>query len=90
MKKEINCVEFLETLSDYVDGILGDALCKEIETHMENCEDCRVVVDTLKKTIYLYHETSAKITIPLNVRERLFRSLDLEDFIEKQTNVKTM
>ncbi len=88
MKKEINCLEFLETLSDYVDGVLGDALCKEIETHMENCEDCRIVVDTLEKTIYLYHETSAKVTVPLGVRERLFRSLDLEDFIREGNEQK--
>ena len=83
MKKEVNCGEFPESLSDYVDGILGDALCKEIENHMADCEDCRIVVDTLKKTIYLYHETASKTTIPLGVRERLFRSLDLDDFIQK-------
>ena len=84
MKEEVNCGEFLESLSDYVDGILGDALCKEIETQMADCEDCRIIVDTLKKTIYLYHESAAKTTIPLSVRERLFRSLDLDDFIQKE------
>jgi hypothetical protein len=50
---------------------------------MADCGDCRIVVDTLKKTIYLYHETSVKAEIPLDVRGRLFSRLDLDDFIEK-------
>ena len=88
MIKEIDCGKFLESLSDYVDGILGDALCKEIENHMVGCDDCRIVVDTLKKTIYLYHETSVKATIPMDVRERLFHRLDLDDFIQKGNSLQ--
>lgn len=82
MKDGLNCGAFLEELSDYVDGVLGEALCAEIERHIADCDDCRVVVDTLKMTIYLYHETSnVKAVIPMDVRERLFHRLNLEDFI---------
>jgi len=88
MKKDINCGALLESLSEYVDGILGDALCKEIEGHIADCDDCQIVVDTLKKTIYLYHETSAKTVIPLSVRERLFRCLDLDDFTQKGSSIQ--
>ncbi len=87
MKKDINCGALLASLSEYVDGVLGDALCKELENHIADCDDCRIVVDTLKKTIYLYHETSEKTKIPLDVRERLFHRLDLDDFIQKGTQV---
>lgn len=83
MKDNLNCGAFLEEISDYVDGVLGEALCAEIERHIADCDDCRVVVDTLKKTIYLYHETSsARTEIPTDVRSRLFRRLSLDDFIE--------
>ncbi|MBT3336803.1 MAG: hypothetical protein HN855_13670 [Anaerolineae bacterium] len=84
MRNDINCDAFLEELSDYVDGVLGDTLCKEIERHIEDCGNCRVVVDTLKKTIYLYHETAAQTLIPAEVRERLFHRLSLEDFIQEE------
>ncbi len=84
MRKDINCGAFLEELSDYVDGVLGDALCQEIERHIADCDDCRVVVDTLEKTIYLYHETAAQTIIPTDVRERLFHRLNLDDFIQKE------
>ncbi len=83
MKKDINCGNFLKELSDYVDGVLGEALCQEIERHIADCDDCRVVVDTLEKTIYLYHETAARTSIPLDVRERLFHRLNLDDYIQK-------
>ena len=82
MKNNLNCGAFLDEISDYVDGVAGEALCAEIEQHMAGCDDCRIVVDTLKKTIYLYHETSSvKTVIPTDVRERLFHRLNLEDFI---------
>lgn len=82
MKETPNCGELLHSLSDYIDGDLEQALCEEIERHIAACEDCRVVVDTLKKTIYLYHETSLDKTIPTGVRERLFHRLDLDEFIQ--------
>ncbi len=82
MNAGLNCGAFLDELSDYVDGVLGEALCAEIERHIADCDDCRVVVDTLKMTIYLYHETSTvPAEIPMDVRERLFHRLNLEDFI---------
>ena len=83
MNEKHNCQALLESLSDYVDGALGNELCDEIERHMTGCNDCRVVVDTLKKTVYLYHETSALTKISADVRERLFRRLDLDDFIQR-------
>ena len=49
------CQELLGQVSDYVDGELEDALCAEIEAHLADCPDCRVMVDTLRRTISLYH-----------------------------------
>lgn len=84
MKEELNCDKFLDSISEYVDGVLSDALCLELERHMADCEDCRVFVDTFKKTIYLYHKTAAPTEIPVDVRERLFHSLELDDFIQSE------
>jgi anti-sigma factor RsiW len=75
-----HCRYLLGSLSDYVDGELGDTLCAELERHMADCENCRVVIDTLRKTVSLYHVTSTRPEMPTEVRERLFKRLDLEDF----------
>jgi anti-sigma factor RsiW len=77
------CRALLGSLSDYVDGTLGEDLCAEIERHVTECEDCHVVVDTLRKTISLYHESAADpAEVPGVVRERLFRILNLDDYIQ--------
>lgn len=80
-----HCRDLLESLSDYIDGDLGLELCAEIERHMAGCENCRVVVDTLKKTIYLYQSVQEPVKMPGDVRERLYRCLDLEQFIPDES-----
>ena len=78
-----DCSHLLGSLSEYVDGALGEEICEEIERHVSDCEDCRIVIDTLKKTIYLYHETAEPPDIPEEVRSRLFKRLDLDEFINQ-------
>jgi anti-sigma factor RsiW len=76
------CRTLLGSLSEYVDGTLGEELCEEIERHVAECQNCHVVVDTLRKTIALYHESAAEAgDVPGVVRERLFRTLNLDDYI---------
>ena len=78
-----NCREFLTSLSDYVDGVLQEELCAEIERHMSDCEDCRIVIDTLRKTVFLYRTTPMPPAVPDDVRQRLFHRLDLDDFLNR-------
>lgn len=47
------CTEYLNTLNDYLDGELDDSLCEEIEEHLRGCNNCRIMVDTLKQTVSL-------------------------------------
>ncbi len=72
----MECRELLGLLSDYVDGELDPELCAAIERHMAECNPCQVVVDTLRKTVTLYHELSAETApLPKEVQERLLRAL---------------
>lgn len=83
MKARENCRELLASLSDYVDGTLQEELCSEIEQHMMDCENCRIVVDTLRKTITLYRASAGAPAMPNDVRERLYRRLNLQDFLDR-------
>jgi anti-sigma factor RsiW len=77
------CHSLLGFLSDYVDGSLDKELCKEIERHVSDCQNCHIVVDTLRKTISLYHVSAVEEgEVPGEVRERLFRTLNLDDYIQ--------
>jgi predicted anti-sigma-YlaC factor YlaD len=82
-----NCHNLLGSLSDYIDGDLARELCAEIERHLEGCENCRVVVDSLRKTVYLYHTAPPSASVPEDVRERLYLRLELGDFLEKKGKV---
>ena len=72
------CQELLGQLNEYVDGELAAELCRDLEEHMAGCADCRVVFDTLAKTITLYHQLDATpVALPADVEERLLRRLIL-------------
>lgn len=72
------CSQLLGDLSTYLDGEMSEALCLEIEQHLKNCEDCRVVVDTLRKTVELVRDLPQP-GLPEGARERLYKSLDLTE-----------
>ena len=44
-----DCRHLLGALSDFVDGTAPDAICREIEQHLAECDNCRVVVDDPRK-----------------------------------------
>ena len=75
------CSQLLGDLSAYLDGAASAELCHEIEHHLEGCESCRVVVDTLRKTVMLVRDLPQP-DLPENARERLYRALDLTDHFQ--------
>jgi len=81
MHRHEECRKLLNSLSDYVDGDLQQELCDDIELHMKDCENCRIVIDTLSKTISLYQTSSESTVVPDEVRQRLFHRLDLDEFL---------
>lgn len=70
------CKEMLGSLSDYIDGELELQLCAEIEQHMAGCGNCRVVVDTLSRTVSLYRECGHE-PVPQEAKDRLYAVLHL-------------
>ena len=78
-----NCRDLLDGLSDYLDGEASAELCAEIQRHLSACEKCRVVVDTLGKTVKLYRQLP-KADLADPARERLHKVLDLSDFLRSK------
>lgn len=70
------CKEMLASLSGYLDGELDPQVCAEIDRHMAECGDCRVVVDTLRKTVILYRQ-HGHADLPDDARARLYTVLNL-------------
>jgi anti-sigma factor (TIGR02949 family) len=83
----INCEALLGSLSEYIDGELTPELCAEIEKHLEGCDNCRVVLNTTKRAIDLVRApTEPPVGVPTAVRERLFKRLNLDDFLKRGTD----
>ncbi len=74
------CHDLLDGLSDYLDDEASGELCAEIERHLAGCEKCRIVVDTLRKTVTLYHQLPQPL-MPAAARERLYKRLDLGEYL---------
>ena len=74
------CHDLLNGLSEYLDGEASSELCAEIEQHLAECEKCRIVVDTLRKTVALYHQLPGP-KMPAQACERLYQRLDLTEYL---------
>ena len=83
MKNNQHCKDLLSSMSEYIDGTLNDHLCDELEKHLKDCENCRVVINTMKKTIEIYHDQGNQDKVPSDMKERLFIRLNLNDFKQK-------
>ena len=74
-----NCKALLGSLSEYIDGELPTDLCAQLEKHIEGCDNCRIVLNTTRRTIDLV-QVSSEENVPDDVRERLFKRLNLDEF----------
>jgi predicted anti-sigma-YlaC factor YlaD len=70
----VNCRKIVVELSNYLDEALDATLRASIERHLADCEDCRLVVDTTKKTIQIYCNAEPA-PLPEDTRQRLHEAL---------------
>lgn len=70
----MTCRQVMRYVSLFLDRDLDEALTRELLAHLEKCEDCRLVVDTTRKTIELYCN-SEPLPLPTDVRQRLNQAL---------------
>ncbi len=70
----MTCKQVLNDLSEYLDGELDPVLVQNLTLHLEHCEDCRIVVDTTRKTIEVSCN-SQPASLPQDVQDRLTRTV---------------
>lgn len=71
---KFDCRGILRAMSDYIDGDVGNGVCRDIEEHLRTCRKCRFHVDAMNYTIRLFDEWRAE-GMPgdaeIRLRERL-------------------
>lgn len=71
-----HCRQVLGQLNAYVDQELALELCQELESHLDGCADCQVVLDSLTKTIHLYQGLrEATLPLPADLESRLIQQI---------------
>ncbi len=50
------CPDYINSLNEYLDGGISPEMCAEIEAHLGQCRNCRIMVDTMKQTVKLCRE----------------------------------
>ena len=73
----MNCDDVLDQLADYLDADARVEICRAIEAHLFRCKDCRLQVDSIKKTIVLY-QNDHPVEMPARVSEKLAAALSRE------------
>jgi predicted anti-sigma-YlaC factor YlaD len=70
----VNCKGVIHELSSYLEGDLDVTVLTDLEIHLKRCEDCRLIVDTTRKTIEIYCKAEP-VPLPEEVRIRLHETL---------------
>jgi anti-sigma factor RsiW len=70
----LNCEDVIHELSDFIDGDLDAAMKQEIESHLDGCKECKLVVNQTKKTIEIFCD-SEPVELPGDVRSRLHEAV---------------
>jgi anti-sigma factor RsiW len=74
-KRKVTCQNFLDEMSDYIDGSLEEELRVSIEAHLAKCPNCWVVFDETRKTVQIYQSMECN-QLPKQVHDRLLAALE--------------
>jgi anti-sigma factor RsiW len=70
----LNCKAVIREISNYLDGDLELSVKQDLERHLEDCQECKMVVDQTKLTVDVFCD-SEPIELPVEVKSRLHEAL---------------
>ncbi len=80
----LTCKQFLQELNDYLDPNTDADMKRKLESHVTECPNCFVIVDTTMKTLQVYKGVEPK-TIPEDVKTRLLEALERKMAAKRET-----
>jgi len=70
----LNCTGAIREISSYIDGELEASVRIELEEHLQECEDCVIVVKQTRLTVEIFCNDKP-VDLPTEVRSRLHEKL---------------
>jgi hypothetical protein len=71
----LTCKQFLQELNDYLDPSIDLETKRHLESHVSQCPNCFVVVDTTLKTLKVYKGMEAQC-VPEDLKTRLWAAIE--------------
>lgn len=72
------CAKLLKQVCDDLAENINSELCTQLREHLENCEDCRNQVKSMRGTVTLYQCLKEK-KVPQDIHERLLKLLNVQE-----------
>ncbi len=70
---ELTCQEFVELVTDYLEGTLTPGLRGRFEAHLEDCEGCVIYLEQMRQTIQLLGKLDES-SVPTPGKEQLLQA----------------
>lgn len=64
----ISCSDFLNELSNYIDGEVAADIRAQLETHLAHCRSCSVLIDSTRKTVQIVVDSEC-FDLPADILE---------------------
>jgi len=74
----MDCLELLELISDYLDGVMEEDMLVDLESHIHACRKCQIMVETTRRTISISKNCFYTTSIPKAVHTRLHYTLRMK------------
>ena len=58
-------------ICDYLGEDLDSKLCKGVKEHLDSCPECKIYIDSIKKTVKLCKENEKSYKTPKNCKDKI-------------------
>lgn len=76
--KHLHSIKELQKLCNQFGEDINSEVCNEVKKSLENCPDCRIQFDSIKKVVNIYKLSENDQESPDNISNKLLKSLNLK------------
>ncbi len=76
--KHAHTIEEMKLICQQFGEDIDSEICEEVKKSLENCPECRIHFDSIKKVVNIYKSHEQDSDIPNNLSNRLIKSLNLK------------
>ena len=76
--KHVHTIEEMQLICQQFGEDIDSEICEEVKKSLENCPECRIHFDSIKKVVNIYKSHEQDSDIPNNLSNRIIKSLNLK------------